>query len=90
MNAFCASVNFDAFIEHALPSQGIHARKLYLRTIQFPGSRPSPHWKIRPLKARRETKDYPLSRRSTGSQVSYDANSIRCQVEERGAVPKIP
>jgi hypothetical protein len=40
MNAFCASVNFDAFVEHALPSPGKHARKLYLRSIQFPGSRP--------------------------------------------------
>ena len=35
----------------------------------LPSSPSNPHWKRRPLKARNETKDSPLSRRRTGSQV---------------------
>jgi len=39
MDAFWASVNFDAFTSSTLPSQGSYSRKLHLRTIQFTGGR---------------------------------------------------
>lgn len=40
MNAFCASVNFDAFMLFHFPTQpGEICQKLRLQAIQFPGSR---------------------------------------------------
>ena len=39
VNAFWASVNFDAFIISTPPSQGNYSRKLQFKMLQFPGSR---------------------------------------------------
>jgi len=39
MNAFCASVNFDAFIAFAPSQPGIITRKLQPQTRDFSGSR---------------------------------------------------
>jgi hypothetical protein len=41
MNAFCASENLDAFIDPILPQPRDMTGKLYLRMIQFSGSRPA-------------------------------------------------
>jgi hypothetical protein len=42
MNAFWASVNFDAFIVSTPPSQGDYSGKLQFRMVQFIGGRA--HW----------------------------------------------
>jgi hypothetical protein len=39
MNAFCASVNFYAFIVSTPPSQGDYSGKLQFKMLQFPGNR---------------------------------------------------
>jgi hypothetical protein len=41
MNAFWASVNFDAFMSSTPPSQGKYSEKLESKTIQLSGGRAS-------------------------------------------------